>query len=185
MKTEWALTEAAFYRLLRWLDEDQEQAATRYEEIRDGLIKIFVRRGCYCAEDLADKTINRVTQKLDEIGDEYRGNKALYFYGVAKHIYQEFQRKPPVASPSVPIHSPEEKERRSVCLDSCLNELSPEDRELVLQYYEADGAVRIVHRKKMTEAMSIDPHLLRVRISRIKRRLAQCVRARMQESEER
>ena len=62
MKTGWVLTQEDFDRLLRWLDANLEAAGKEYEAIRQRLIKIFARRGCSEAEDLADETINRVTE---------------------------------------------------------------------------------------------------------------------------
>jgi len=176
VKTEWTLTEDSFYRLLKWLHADREQAGNIYEEIREALIKIFVRKGCYCAEDLADKTINRVAQKLDDILDDYVGDPAPYFYKVAKLIYLEFLKKPPVVTPPPPTHSAEEKERRSNCLARCLKHLPPDAHEFLLSYYEQEGAERITLRKRKAEEMGIDLKTLRVRISRIKLPLAKCVR---------
>src|SRR5215216_2251273 len=73
MSGEWTLTSEEFDDLLSWLDPNRERAGSRYEEIRAGLIKRFRWRGCSDAEDLADKTINRVVKKLPEIRATYKG----------------------------------------------------------------------------------------------------------------
>jgi DNA-directed RNA polymerase specialized sigma24 family protein len=184
VKKEWTLTEDSFYKLLGWLDADQERAGKKYEEIRQALIKIFSRKGCYCAEELADKTINRVMQKLDDIMEDYVGDPAPYFYRVAKLIYFEYLKKPPIITPPASGHSAEEKERRSNCLARCLKHISPDSYKLLLSYYEEEGATRISHRKQRAEEMGIDLKTLRVRISRIKSPLAKCVHACMKELEE-
>ena len=71
MKKEWVLTKEAFDALLEWLDPNRDIAAQKYETIRTRLIKIFSCRGCLEAEDLADETINRVTNKLPEICETF------------------------------------------------------------------------------------------------------------------
>jgi len=62
-KARWSLTQEAFDRLLQWLDQDRDEAGLKYESIRSKLIRIFKRYGWTTAEDLADESINRVTQK--------------------------------------------------------------------------------------------------------------------------
>ena len=65
--------------MLAWLDSDRERAGQKYEEIRCGLIKIFVCQGCTDPEGLADETINRVIRKIPEIvPDLCRQSGALF-----------------------------------------------------------------------------------------------------------
>ena len=92
MKRDWIPTQAAFDRLLAWLDPERERAAEKYEEIRRRLIKIFACRGCLAPEDAADRTINRVTGKLEELPETYQRDPILYFYAVAKRVHQEETR---------------------------------------------------------------------------------------------
>src|SRR5689334_18556794 len=63
MNKDWVLSQEAFDALLDWLDSDREQAGIKYEDIRGRLVMMFAARGCVDAEDLADETINRVTQR--------------------------------------------------------------------------------------------------------------------------
>jgi DNA-directed RNA polymerase specialized sigma24 family protein len=85
-----------FEKLLRWLDTNRDKAGEKYEKIRTRLIRIFTCRGCGDVEDLADETINVVASKIDWLCENYKGDPALFFYGVAKNIYHEqFKKKPP------------------------------------------------------------------------------------------
>src|SRR5258707_5663204 len=93
MKKEWMLSQDALDTLLAWLDADRDRAGQKYESIRLRLIKIFTCRGCHEAEELADETINRVIARVDEIASGYRGDPALYFYGVSQRILLEYARK--------------------------------------------------------------------------------------------
>jgi len=93
MSKEIVITQEGFNTLLSWLDRNRETAGQKYEKIRRRLIRIFYGRGCFEAEELADETINRVIRKLPQLLDDYAGEPALYFYGVANNIYQEWLRK--------------------------------------------------------------------------------------------
>src|ERR1044071_2332912 len=73
MKHDWNLSQEDFDALLDWLDPDPNKAEIKYEDIRKRLVKIFAGRGCAEAEDLADETINRVTSRLHEIKDGFKG----------------------------------------------------------------------------------------------------------------
>src|SRR5678809_1369390 len=82
---------AAFERFLCWLGPDPESAGRKYELIRGRLIMMFRARRCVFAEDLADTTFERVARKLADISNEFTGDPARYFYGVAKKVYLEYQ----------------------------------------------------------------------------------------------
>ena len=91
--TEKVIDSENFGMLLSWLDPDRESAAQKYGRIRDRLVRIFVCRGCYEADELADETINRVTIKMPVIKDGYVGEPASYFFGVANKVHLEWLRK--------------------------------------------------------------------------------------------
>jgi RNA polymerase sigma factor (sigma-70 family) len=176
MKKDWTVTQEAFDRLLMWLDSDRKRAGDKYEEIRFNLIRMFARRGCNVAEELADETITRVTCKVIEIADNYVGDPRLYFYGVAHNVYMEYIKPPrpnPLPPPD-PGHD-EEKERRLDCLDECMKKLDPQSREMILEYYQDEKKAKIDHRKKMAERLGITLNTLRMRTHRIKLILQECV----------
>lgn len=169
------LTPETFERLLRWLDTDRDKAGRRYEEIRFGLIKIFISRGCLISEELADETINRVARRIQYIADTYEGDPALYFYGVARMIYLEYMRRKPAPEPPAPSTVSEEHERRCECLDQCIERLNPKNRELIRAYYQEDKQAKIDHRKELAERMGMEPNALWVRIHRIREGLRKCM----------
>ena len=175
MKKKWALSQESFDALLDWLDPDREQAGLKYEQIRRNLIRIFINRGCDEAEDLADETINRVVSKLDEIKKEFTGDPARYFYGVANKILLEFQRRKPPQPPPFPPDDSNRIEQEYRCLEHCISQLSEENRELLLLYYQAEGREKIEQRKLLAERLGIAPNALRIRAFRIRTALQQCV----------
>lgn len=175
MNKDWVLSQEAFDALLDWLDSDREQAGIKYEEIRERLIKIFTGRGCVDAEDLADETINRVTKRLSEIREEFKGDPARYFFGVANMVYKEYmRRKPPQPSPFPPSDS-RQAEIEVHCLEHCIDRLSEHNRHLLLKYYGAEGGSKVDERRKLADELEIAPNALRIRAYRIRLDLQECV----------
>jgi DNA-directed RNA polymerase specialized sigma24 family protein len=192
MKKEWVVTQEAFEGLLGWLDTNREQAGEKYEKIRTRLIKIFTCRGCGEADYLADETINRVTAKVDSIASSYSGDPALYFYGVAQKVHLEYLRSRPVLQE--PLDSGREPrsinvtesdtdiEQEYICLDRCMDQLPPENRHLVLEYYREEKRAKINRRRKLADELEIAVNALRIRAHRIRLQLQQCVQSCLQES---
>lgn len=163
-----------FEQLLAWLDEDPDQAGKKYEEIRFQLITIFISRGCRISEELADKTIDRVARKVKDIAGVYVGDPALYFYGVAKMIYLEYVRSKPLSLPRSPFQSEKDSEQRYKCPQSCIDKLSPANRELILSYYD-QGQADEDNRGKLAARMGLELNALWVRVHRIREKLRGCV----------
>lgn len=175
MNKNWVLSQESFDALLGWLDSDRERAGIKYEEIRKRLIKIFTGRGCVDAEDLADETINRVSSKLNEIEKDFKGDRSRYFYGVANKVLMESLRR---RTPQPPLTEPEDSDRIELefrCLEHCIEQLSVENRKLLLEYYQAEGRAKIEQRKILAEKLGIAPNALRIRAHRIRAGLQKCV----------
>jgi DNA-directed RNA polymerase specialized sigma24 family protein len=184
MKSKRELTQTELCNLLSWLDPDQEQAGRRYEVIRQGLIRMFTCRGCLEADELADETINRVAAKAELLAREYIGDPANYFFGVAKKVYLEHQRKSPSfeslnpRSLEAPTADPS-KELKFVCLDRCMQGLSPAEREIIWHYYEV-GA-KAAQRVALAKRLSLKLSTLRVKVFRLVSNLEKCVSNCMQQ----
>ena len=168
-----------FDKLLRWLDPDRDKAAEKYEKIRTRLIRIFAAKGCWVAEDLADQTINVVASKVDWLLENYTGDPALYFYGVGKKVFLEWLKKHPL--PDVPPRTPDnsEIERLCGCLERCLQDLSPEDRWLAVQYHEGEKQERIRNRKLLAQKLGISQNALRIKMCHIHARLGKLMTKRL------
>ena len=187
MKKEWVVTQDVFDALLDWLDADRDRAGRKYEAIRLRLIKIFTCRRCHEPEELADETINRVIARIVEIASGYRGDPALYFYGVSQKVLLEYSRKTrgplaPVSvdSASVTLSTPplvlaEDIEAEYRCLEQCLERLPSENRDLVVRYYQQEKQAKINHRKVLAAELGIAVNALRLRAHRIRLILQRCV----------
>lgn len=174
-KKDRVLTQEAFDNFLDWLNKDRELAGKKYEELRRKLIKIFTYRGCSEAEDLADETINRVVKKVEEIKNTYIGDPVPYFYGVAHNVHLEYLREK--ARVAQPLPNPSgEIEQEYECLEQCMERLTPQNRELILQYYQGEKRVKIDHRRKLAQSLGIELNALRIRTQRIRVNLKGCIR---------
>lgn len=175
MKKDWILTQESFDALLEWLDPSREEAARKYEEIRVRLIKIFICRGCYESEELADETINRVSNKLHKIEPTYEGARAPYFYGVANKVHLEYLRKPPIPLPPPPVDDCGLIEQEHACLEKCIEKLTSVNRRVVRQYYQGEKTEKIAQRKKLAKRLGIALNALRIRAHRLRAKLQECV----------
>lgn len=171
---------------LSWLDPDREEAGKKYEIVRRRLITLFQARGCAEAEDLADETINRVIRRAPELVNIYEGEPIRYFYKVAQHLHLEYlnghakKRRDPLPEkwPDLPHRTTEEtdqKEQAYQCLELCLSKLTPNNRELVIRYYQENKQAKIEHRKSLAEWLGIPINALRTRLCRIRETLQECV----------
>lgn len=180
MKKDWVLTQEALDGLLDWLDHDREQAALEYERIRGRLIRIFIGRGCYLAEELADETINRVTVRVPELAN-YEGEKILYFYVVARNVYREWMRDPRRFAAEVPQHLvfvppvPNHEDDKFNCLDRCWEKLTEENRNLFEEYNREEKGAKSKHREILAKRQGIAINALRIRAHRIRIQLKHCM----------
>jgi RNA polymerase sigma factor (sigma-70 family) len=178
MVKEWVMNEDDFDRFLAWLDPDRDEACKKYEKICRRIMTICRARSIpeIDAEEIVDETIDRVVRKVPQIADSYKGDPALYCYGVARNVIHEWLRRhrPPV--PPLPWpDSWEEKEPRYACLDRCLNELPPKDQDLLLDYYALDGREKIKRRRQLAAELGISENALRIRLSRLRAMLKDCI----------
>ena len=61
------------------------------------------------------------------------------------------------------------------CLESCLDHLPAENRDLVVQYYQKEKQAKIEHRKRLATEFGIAVNALRIRAHRIRLTLQHCV----------
>ena len=180
-KKQWMLTQESFDNLLAWLDPNRESAGKIYEDIHSMLMKSFRAHGCTAAEDLADETINRVARKLPEIVDTYVGDPARYFYRVGHYVHLEYLRGQPEMTElpeNMPQREavPDDDEAAYACLDECMKQLTPRNRELVAQYYLGEKSVKIKLRQELARRLNTTLPILRLQAYRIRANLKDCMR---------
>jgi DNA-directed RNA polymerase specialized sigma24 family protein len=185
LRRKWDLTQEAFDKLLGSLDSDRESAGTKYLELRNNLIRFFEWRGSLLPEEQADETINRVAKRITE-GEEVR-DASKYSVGVARMLLLEVHKERARERNALReltssqdtiqynVYEFEELGPRVECLGHCLNGLSADNRELILQYYQGDKSVKIENRKRLTSLLKVPLNTLRMRALRLRERLLVCV----------
>ena len=181
MKTQ-TINQEGFDQFLACLDADREKAGQEYERIRGRLLLYFQCRNIAQAEDGADEAINRVIGKLSA-GEEIR-DPVQYVFGIARMVllemtrqqarHQEIEDTTLVTNPQT--EEDEELHRRLACLRRCLQGLTPDQRDLITQYYEEEKRAKINLRQQLAQRFGIDLNTLRVRACRVRDGLKACVR---------
>lgn len=181
VKTRWQLTQDAFDRLLAALSADREEAGEKYLLLRNNLANFFEVRGLTRAEEAADEVLNRLARKL-ESGEQLE-NPKTYALGIARMVALEMRRIPeqtaddemPEAETSPFDDEAAEKEEKLKCLEKCLRELPPENREIIVGYYQGEKRGKIENRQKLADRLGIPQTALRNRAVRLRDKLEVCI----------
>jgi DNA-directed RNA polymerase specialized sigma24 family protein len=175
-KTKKELTRERFASFLDWLSPDRDRAGEEYERLRFRLCTFFSQRQCSFADELADETLNRVILKSSA---EKIENKIAYCYGVARNVYRESLRKErphlDIDEVTVAAKAPEEPSFSRECLDKCLEKLSPDSQNLLLDYFSEAKLRKIELHRRISESMKMTQTALRMRVMRSKQKLKICV----------
>ena len=178
------LTAAGLAGLLARLDPDPERAATAYEVLRRTLVKFFDWRGAWVPEEGADETLDRLARKL-AAGDQV-GDVRSFAHGIARRVLLEQARRPEAriaradeteldGLAALDASAEADDEPVPACLERCLAELPRESRELILQYYVAEGRAKIENRRRVAEDLGLSDNALRSRAQRVRDRLERCI----------
>ena len=198
----WEPTEKAFENFLHWLDEGKNSDGQRYLEVRRRLELYFDRKNCVAPAELADETLNRVARKLEENGEITGVAPLQYCYITAKFVFLEALR----ADKRAPFHRPltatnssnlsghsatlleaeagsDQKEKTADCLQFCLEKLSSEDRELIVEYYRGQQRSKIERRVALAAKLGVTANALSIRACRVRQRLEVCLQSCLKKGE--
>ncbi len=170
--------------LLQSLDADRERAGKKYVDIRSTLIKFFQRNDCPAAEDLSDRTLDRVAKilqrkKVDEV--------VPFIVGVGKNILREFWKRPAIGGFKSEVYelccpSHEltlDSRSRYASLIRCVERLEAGDRELFREYFMSfgDDISRMElaeRRRRLAQRFGLTPGALRVKAHRLRSEVKRC-----------
>jgi DNA-directed RNA polymerase specialized sigma24 family protein len=176
------LSSEAFDRLLDWLAPSRETSAAKYQEIHEKLTRLFSCKGVDRAEDLADEVMDRVASKLlQQSAPPFANDHLRWFYAFSKYVYLEYcdevrrraQGDAMVRFESTGLESVEKQHR---CLDHCLGLLGSSGRDFLLRYYGYADGEKVRHRRAIADELHIPLNALRIRISRIRSSVGDCVK---------
>lgn len=170
--------------LLRALSTDRNEAAIRYEQLRERLTLFFTRRRFSLAETMADEVLDRIAQRL-EAGEEL-GSAEAYAYGVARFVAQEQTREAARASVAgeayvrnISLNADTPDEEQFEAMSRCLDRQGKRDRELLMAYYAYSGMQKIDHRRRLALSLNISQGALRKRVFRLRAEMEDCMRLRL------
>lgn len=163
--------------------EDREEAGRRYSVLH-AKVALFL-----CLKGVSDPE-NDAHDALDRAGEKIRKGYNIpdirsFCIGIAKNIWHERLRelereKVAFENYQENIHdnrTEAEVERIMNLIKPCFEKLPADDRELLIKYYQVppglDGARQ---RCKLAESYKLNIGALRIRISRLRRRLEDCVK---------
>jgi len=179
-----AVPTESFEEILAWLNPVREVAATMYVQLRHDLAKIFSFRGCTDPEGLTDEVFDRVAKRIDEVRPTYVGDPRLYFRAVANNLVKEDLKKAKTKisleesefrEPTTTESDEDDAEDMEECLRSCLQQLSAENRKLIVDYYAKEKQAKIDHRSELAQQFGISVENLRVKVYRIRVSLQGCI----------
>jgi hypothetical protein len=173
-----------FARLLEALSTDPEEANNSYMSLHGKLTNFFAMKGIPDPVNCADEAMDRAALKISsgkDVPDVYK-----YCFGIARNLVKEksrFMLRESTAFQqfieALNNSTDEQIERIRNLLKPCFDRLDEEDRQLLAEYcQDIQGRHRTEHRRKLAEKMNISVLALRVRVTRLRKNLADCVQKR-------
>lgn len=181
-------------RLLRLLDADPVRAERELERITAMLVRYFASRRCPDPENLVGETMVRVYRSI--VDDKVITCKLqTYMFSVATNVAREDfrarQREERLSTgysllQETVVDSPDqtlalevwEQDLYLQCLHRCLEQLEPDERQLVQSFYSGGNKEgdQKRHRQALAEELRISVAVLRGRALRLRRRLSDHIR---------
>jgi DNA-directed RNA polymerase specialized sigma24 family protein len=186
MLPELDFTSESLSRLLEAFSNDQAAAGVAYAKLRDSLVRFFRLKGDNNPDDAADETLDRVGKKLlqnPEIDDLTK-----YSFAVARFIFLErlkrSQKEKVAAEGFYADRTAIKTEAETddfLPFRECFNSLTDKEKT-VLQAYFADVSPSnlFAERRKLTEEYNISLNNLRLKVFRLRQRLENCVKEKLQ-----
>lgn len=167
----WELDREALEALLAALAPDRNLAGHKYEELRRRLINLFAWEQRDAPDNLADEVLNRLSRKVRE-GAEIP-NIDRFAFGIARLVIQEQIRTQRTRQTAVrelqSAVKPDATNWSALdAMQSCLDALPSDRRELIEHYYAEDRA-------QLARKLGVSLNALRNRAMRIREELFRCM----------
>jgi DNA-directed RNA polymerase specialized sigma24 family protein len=176
------LTSDSFAKLLGALSADVAEAGRLYTKLQASLVNYFELKGLSEPEQAADETIDRIPERINQ----KTGKEEVRFiaFSVAKFVFLEKIRKEKkrvnaadgfYAKTDAEQSSGEKDEFEP--LRECFKSLYEHERDLLLNYFADLPAEELSeHRQKFADREEIDLNAVRNRVSRLRKRLEDCLK---------
>jgi hypothetical protein len=171
-----------FAKFLECLSSDSEEAGRRYMRLHQKLIAFFTARGISDPLNAADETIDRATLKINE--GALVPDVSNYCLGIARYITKERLRLSQRESlafinftEDLADASNDQVQRIYDILKPCFEQLAVEEQQLLIAYCkDIRGRARAEHRRQLAESMQMTMLALRMRVTRLRANLTDCVK---------
>jgi hypothetical protein len=169
-----------FSRLLTFLcAEDPDEAGRRYLRLYQKLSGYFQFRGVADPTAAADEALDRAARRIAEGAEVPDIDK--FCLGIARFIVKEGWRSNNRESAAflefLEQHDRDDQTHGFSLMKNCLEQLSPDDRELLNSYCGTpSGRARARYRLELAEQLKLTVTALRVRVTRLRRGLDDCVK---------
>lgn len=182
------LTSQSLNFLLAEFSENERQAAVAYTNLRDSLIRFFELKGDSEPESAADETLDRTAAKV-AAGTPIDDIKK-YSFGVARLVFLErlrFSQKEKNAAENFYKQknvSTEDSETDGFdFFRECFKALPSADRNFLESYFTDLPYEKLVElRRRLSDEAGVSLNQARVKVSRLRKRLENCVRAKRKNS---
>jgi hypothetical protein len=176
-----------FARFLELLSPDTDESGRRYSRLHKKLTGFFSLKGISDPASAADETIDRAVSKIGAGTVVPDADK--YCLGIARNIFKERLRL--MRREGSAFHtfiedlsrsSADQVERIYGIMKPCFELLGAEEKQLLRAYcHEIHGRARSEHRRQLAETMKVTVLALRVRVTRLRNSLTDCVQKRSNE----
>lgn len=202
LKKDWVLNAEAFQKLLFSLDTDIEKASTIYEDIRKRLIRQFRANQSQIPEEQADEVFNRIARKIYEEGFILdNSNPFPYFHSMARYILLEYQRESrrklislqDLSMSEEPLYNPKEvfakfterlrNEAGLNFLEECRRNIGEKDIAILDRYNSTNDEKKKEMRQQLAEDLGKSRNALKIIINRIRKKLLDCARKKLEKIE--
>lgn len=171
-------------KILDLLDSDRENAATEYRKLHERLTRFFEWNNAEDPTVLADEALDRLGKRAVTTGIEKGIRSASSFVlGIARHLLQEERRRQ--ARETEVRHSwavltahprSDDKEKMDEAIRYSLEQLEPDRRKLVEDYYALSGAEKIRAHQELASKHGLSLNTLRNRVFRSRKELEASIR---------
>jgi DNA-directed RNA polymerase specialized sigma24 family protein len=175
------LTSVSFAKLLNALASEETEAAHLYTKLHDSLVRYFELKGISAPDKAADETIDRIPERIN-LNTKNEDIRFIAF-SVAKFVFLEKIRTEQKRARADDEFYQKNGATKNLAetddfepLRECFKSLYEHERELLGSYFADLTADELsAHRQKLADREGIDLNALRNRISRLRRRLEDCV----------
>ena len=174
-----------FPRFMESLSPDKEEAGRLYIRLQEKLVGFFGMRGISDSTGATNETLKRGAEKI--AGGTNVPNAEKFCLGIARNVAREWwrrERREEVAfrrfTENLANNTADEVERIEHVLKPCFERLKGEDQKLLVAYCSvAEGVSHAERRRRVAEELEITMRALRIKVSRLRDKLEECVKERL------